>query len=308
MRRRAFLVWLAAGASGAIVACRGEATPTASVGQTPTLPAAQPAVVPTPTAVPATTPVAATVTPVPTASPVADFLVSLYFLREERLAVVRRPVTRTPRVGTAALEVLLAGPTPQEAAWGFTTEIPSGTQLRDLAIADGIATVDLSGDFTRGGGTASMRARVAQIVFTLTQFSSVEAVRFRIDGQPVEAIGGEGVVVDPPPGRAAFEDLLPLIFVEAPGPGETVRSPLRVTGSANTFEASFMVRLSTADGTVLYEGPAMATSGSGTRGTFDLTISFDVAEPVDGTLRLWEYSARDGSEINVVEIPLRLEP
>lgn len=188
------------------------------------------------------------------------------------------------------------------------TEIPAGTQLRDLAIADGVATVDLSSDFTSGGGAFSMRARVAQVVFTLTQFSSVEAVRFLIDGQPVEAIGGEGVVVDPPPGRAAFEDLLPLILVEAPGPGETVRSPLRVTGSANTFEAMFMVRLSTAGGRVLYEQPAMATSGSGTRGTFDLTIAFDVAEPVDGTLRLWEYSARDGSEINVVEIPLRLEP
>ncbi len=235
-------------------------------------------------------------------------VVALYFLRGEQLAVVRRPIPETPRVGTAALEELLAGPTEQEAAWGFTTEIPAGTEVRDLEVADGIAMVDLSSAFTSGGGSFSMRARVAQVVYTLTQFPTVEAVRFRIDGEPVEAIGGEGVLVEPPAGRADFEDLLPLIFVEAPGPAERVHSPLRVTGSANTFEATFMVRLSTADGTVLYESPAMATSGSGTRGTFDVTIPFTVASPVEGTLRLWEYSAKDGSEINVVEIPLRLEP
>jgi hypothetical protein len=52
----------------------------------------------------------------------------------------------------------------------------------------------------------------------------------------------------------------------------------------------------------------MATSGSGTRGTFDLTIPFVVSQPVDGILRLWEYSAKDGSEVNIVEIPLRLVP
>jgi len=305
MRRRTFVLGLAA---GVLAACRSEATPTPQAGTTPVAETPTPLALATPTVAAVPTATVPVTPPGATVTPERSMVVALYFLQGEHLAVVRRALEETPRVGTAALAALLTGPTPQEAAWGFTTEIPAGTQLRDLAIADGIATVDLSSPFTSGGGSFSMRARVAQVVFTLTQFPTVQAVRFRIDGQPVTTIGGEGVVVDPPPGRAAFEDLLPLIFVEAPGPGERVRSPLRVTGSANTFEATFMVRLRTADGTVLYEGPAMATSGSGTRGTFDLTLSFEVAEPVDGTLRLWEYSARDGSEINVVEIPLRLEP
>lgn len=305
MRRRDFVLWLATGS--VLLACRQEATPTPGSGsmatptseptRTPTLPAE-----PTPTAV---TPVA---TPEPSPTPGRAMLVALYFLRGDKLGVVRRPIAETPRVGTAALHELLAGPTAQEAAWGFTTAIPVGTELRDLAIADGIATVDLSTRFASGGGSLSMRARVAQVVFTLTQFPTVRAVRFRLDGQPVTAIGGEGVMVEPPPRREDFEDLMPLIFPEAPGPGETVRSPLRVTGTANTFEATFMVRLSTADGRVLYEEYAMATSGSGTRGTFDLTISFEVPQPTDGLLRLWEISPKDGSEVNIVEIPLRLEP
>ncbi|MCX7623427.1 MAG: GerMN domain-containing protein [Thermomicrobium sp.] len=307
MRRRAFVLWIATSVAG-LAACRDEATPTPLAESSPVTTPPEPSPLPTPAVAPTATPGAAAATPAPTATPERAMLVSLYFLRDEKLAAVRRPIAPTPRVGTAALTELLAGPTDQEANWGFTTEIPGGTQLRDLAIADGVATVDLSSDFARGGGSFSMRARVAQVVFTLTQFSSVQAVRFLIDGRPVSAIGGEGVVVDPPPGRAAFEDLLPLIFVETPGPGETVTSPLRVTGTANTFEATFMVRLSTVDGAVLYERSAMATSGSGTRGAFDLMVPFEVSQPVDGTLRLWEYSARDGSEVNVVEIPVRLAP
>ena len=55
-----------------------------------------------------------------------------------------------------------------------------------------------------------MRLRVAQVVYTLTQFPTIQRVAFALDGTPVEAIGGEGVVVWPPVGRAAFQDLAPL--------------------------------------------------------------------------------------------------
>ncbi len=307
MRRRQLLVWLATGT--VLLACREQPTPTAVPGVQPTPPVPSPTVATTPATSPSPT---IPVTPVPSVTPVATPeagpLVGVYFLRGDKLAVVRRPIAQTPRVGLAALQELVAGPTAREAAWGFTTEIPAGTRVRDLAISEGIATVDLSSAFAAGGGSFSMRARVAQVVFTLTQFPTVQAVRFQLDGQPLDTLGGEGVVLEPPPGRSDFEDLLPLIFVEEPGPGETVKSPLRVRGSANTFEASFMVRLATAEGATLLEQPAMATSGSGTRGTFDLVLAFSVAQPTEGTLRLWEYSARDGAEINVVEIPLRLEP
>jgi hypothetical protein len=44
-----------------------------------------------------------------------------------------------------------------------------------------------------------------------------------------------------------------------------------------------------------------ATSGTGTRGTFDFTTgSFDDVT----ALRVFELSAKDGSRINEVEIPL----
>ena len=84
-------------------------------------------------------------------------------------------------------------------------------------------------------------------------------------------------------------------------------SPLRLRGTANTFEATFQVELLDADGRVVGKRFATATSGSGTRGTFDVTVPFSARKP-GGTLVVYEDSAKDGSRINVVRIPLRLQP
>lgn len=226
-----------------------------------------------------------------------------YLVRDERVAPVAREVPAAAPL-RGALAALLEGPTAgEESALGATTAIPAGTRLLDVALDDEVATVDLSGAFDDGGGSLSMLLRVAQVVHTATQFPNVERVRFRIEGEPVEAIGGEGVVVDPPVGRADFEEQAPLILVESPLPGATVVSPLRLRGSANTFEATFQVELLDADGDVAAKRFVTATSGTGTRGTFDATLPFDVpAGPA--TLATFELSAEDGSRIHEQRIPL----
>ncbi len=246
---------------------------------------------------------APTTTGAPTTSAERITLVA-YFARGERVGVSTREVERTSAVAAAALRELLAGPSAEERAAGLDTEIPAGTELRSVSIAGGTATVDLSREFESGGGSASMTLRVAQVVHTLTQFPTVERVAFRLEGEPVEAIGGEGVVVSPPVDREDFEAQAPAILVESVGPGDEVASPLRVTGTANTFEATLNLRLVAEDGTVLHDDFATATSGTGTRGTFDVTIEFDADGPA--TLVAYEHSAEDGSEINVVEIPVEL--
>ena len=234
--------------------------------------------------------------------------VTVYLARGERIGAAHVVVSKTPRVGTAALEVLLAGPTALEQEAGLHTEIPPGTKLLGLSVAGGVATVDLSREFESGGGSLSMRMRIAQVVFTLTQFPTVQRVAFELDGKPVGAVGGEGVVVSPPVGRGDFEDLSPAILLEAPAPFDEVRSPLRLRGTANTFEATFEYRLEDAAGNVLAKHFAMATSGSGTRGTFDVSIAFDVPQPGPGKLVVFESSAENGRPIHVVEIPVFLRP
>lgn len=133
--------------------------------------------------------------------------VSVYFVRAEAqvstLQAVSRTVTaRGPQPAlAAALGELLAGPTPQERAAGLTTAVPAGTQIRSVAIRDGIVVADFDRTVESGGGSSSMLARFWQIVYTATQFSDAARVQILIDGQEREAMGGEGVIIDHPVAR-----------------------------------------------------------------------------------------------------------
>ncbi len=228
----------------------------------------------------------------------------VYLLRGEQVGAAARDVPDTDEVAGAAVEQLLLGPDDEETAGGLGTSIPDGTRLLDVAIADGVATVDLSGEFDDGGGSASMFTRLAQVVFTLTQFPTVEGVRLRIDGEDVETFSSEGIVLDGPQDRADYEDQSPAILVETPAVGDTVSTPFRLAGTANTFEANFQWELLAPDGAKLAGDFATATCGTGCRGTFDEEVSFDPGAADAVTLVVWEPSAEDGSRTKEVRIPL----
>jgi len=230
--------------------------------------------------------------------------VRVYLLRGDKLDVAHRAVARTQQVATAAMQALLAGPTADEAAAGLGTTVPTGTRLLGISIAGGTATVDLSGAFASGGGSLSMMARLAQVTFTLTQFPTVDRVAFHLDGQPVTAFGGEGIMLDHPATRATFESVAPAILVESPARGSAVQSPVRITGSANVFEAQFQAELAGPDGAVIAHQAVHATSGTGTRGTFDVTIPFTASGTA--TLRVFDLSPKDGARTDIVEVPLQL--
>ena len=232
---------------------------------------------------------------------------AVYLLRDGVIAPVRRTVASTPAVARAALEALMTGPTGDEESEGLVTAIPDGTTVLDVSVEDGVATVDLSSTFDDGGGSASMQGRVAQVVATLTQFPTVERVAFRLDGEPVETIGGEGVVVDPPIGRTAIEEQTPQILIESPLPGDTVTSPIRLRGTANVFEATVSIEVRDGTGTVVHEGFTTATSGTGTRGTFDTTLP---VPGLEGTMTIvaFEASAEDGQPLHVVDVQVTLAP
>lgn len=233
--------------------------------------------------------------------------VVVYFLRDGRVSPVRRVVAATPAVARAAVTALLEGPDSDEEADGLSSAIPDGTELRDLALADGTATVDLDGTFEADGGDVSMRGRVAQIVATLTRFPNIERVAFRIDGRSTETIGDAGIVVDPPIGRQAIEEQTPQILVESPLPGDTVRSPVRLRGTANVFEATVSIDVRDANDRLLKRTFTTASSGSGTRGTFDTEILLPDREgPV--SVVAYESSAKDGTPLHVVRVPLTLVP
>jgi hypothetical protein len=210
---------------------------------------------------------------------------SVYWLRDGKVWPALRQVDGTGGGAEAALAELLGGPSEAEQAdLGFSTAIPEeSVQIERLDLTDGSARFASS--------TELPREAVAQLVYTLTQFPNVKSVE--IDGASYT--------------RADFEDQTPAILVESPLPFEEVTSPLRVTGTANTFEANFQYELTDTDGLIVDENFVTATSGTGTRGTFDFTTApFAVKFDGIGSLIVFESSAKDGSRINLVEIPLRM--
>jgi germination protein M len=211
--------------------------------------------------------------------------VRVYWLRDGKVWPARRTVQATDLVATGAVAELLRGPTQREKKdLKATTAIPSAVDTAELNIKDGVARTKLSGDLPRAG--------VCQLVYTLTQFPTVQSVT--IEGKSYT--------------RAACEDVTPAILVESPLPFDEVKSPLHATGTANTFEATFQYEVTDTDGKVVAKHFVTATSGTGMRGTFEFTTRrFTV--PFDGTgeLVVYEDSAENGQRIHIAEIPLRMK-
>ncbi len=67
------------------------------------------------------------------------------------------------------------------------------------------------------------------------------------------------------------------MFVEFPTPGQSISLPVHLARSANVFEAVFRAVLKAPSGRVLARVQVCASSGSGTRGVFDLRVPFTKA-------------------------------
>ena len=282
----------------------------------PSAPQGSPDLTPEPSGSPTSTPTTNPTTgpsEAPTPTPSGTTIVRAYFFLDGEpgtagLVGVLREVPETRAVATAAMNALIAGPAASERDGGISSAVPAGTQLLGLTIENGVATVDLSSEFESGGGSASVLTRLGQVVFTLTQFPTVDSVVFRIEGRTVTVFSSEGLTLDGPVARSDYEALLPAIFVDRPVWGAAIGNPARVAGSSNVFEATSQVAILDRDGRVLAEQVVTATCGTGCRGTFDVTLNYDVSRAQWGTLRVWIFSARDGSPENVRDYPVWLTP
>ena len=232
------------------------------------------------------------------------------FVDNAGLVPVLREIPRTQAVGAAAMRALLSGPNDAElgARPAMYTTVPDGTRFLGLKIDAGVATVNLSREFEQGGGSASVLGRLAQVVYTLTQFPTVEAVKFELDGEPVTVFSGQGVVLDAPVDRADYADQLPAVFVDRPAWGGVLSNPGRITGLADVFEATFQARVLDGAGRSLVRSVITASCGTGCLGTFDATLPYDVAKAGWGTLQVSVQSAADGSEQDLTEYPVWLTP
>ncbi len=137
--------------------------------------------------------------------------VDIFLIKDSRYATAAgREVPDTPAIATSAVRALIAGATAAEMEDGLSSAVPADTLLLGITIEEGVATVDLSREFEAGGGSFGMLSRLAQVVYTLTQFPTVDFVRFYLDGQPVTVFSGEGIILEDPVARADYVSFLPL--------------------------------------------------------------------------------------------------
>ena len=244
--------------------------------------------------------------PTATPAPAREIGVQAWFSRNGKLFVTQRTVPATTGVGRASLDRLMTGPSAAENAAGLRTQIPVGTTLRGLRISAGIATADLSSSFESAASPSAMPLRIAQVVYTLTQFPTVTGVRFAIDGQGKTVVGG--VPVQSPQTRAMYGGYLPAITVQSPVIGAQVGNPVVVSGTADVFEATVIVRILDSAGHEIARTFTTATCGTGCRGDYSVTISYSVPRTQPGTIVVFESSAKDGQPVNVQQIPVTLAP
>jgi spore germination protein GerM len=120
----------------------------------------------------------------------------LYWVVDEELQPEYRRIPATQAVGTAALELLLAGPqqpglstalpTPEEVQSypGRQPDWGDRVRLLGLTIEDGVATANFSQEMRAyGGGSARVHMIRAQITQTLLQFPTVQEVRIAVEGE-----------------------------------------------------------------------------------------------------------------------------
>jgi len=240
-------------------------------------------------------------------SPTPKQLVSLkvWLVQGKGLVARNRAHPETVRVATAAIDELLAGPTQGERRGsGITTAIPRGTRLLGIGIENGIATVDLSSQFQSGAGSESLQLRLAQVVYTLTQFPTVKKVRFELDGAPVDVLSNRGTVVDRPVGRKDYgapdcagipTSKQGFIKINYPRPGARVSSPghieflLAVRGCSSTFEGTLNWDVKTKDGVTVAAG--VAQGGSLQPGPFRFSVPPRSVGEGQGVLEVYEPPA-----------------
>jgi spore germination protein GerM len=135
--------------------------------------------------------------------PPAANLVRIYFFSGDKLIPVPRPLAPTTAPLKQAIMELLGGPLPDETEQGVKTLVPAGTRLLHLYVKNGVAILNFNRKLENyGGGTDRIKGVIAQIVYTATEVAGVEKAWIWIEGNKELVLGGEGLVLDKPLGRA----------------------------------------------------------------------------------------------------------
>ncbi|NLJ11036.1 MAG: hypothetical protein GX438_11955 [Treponema sp.] len=135
---------------------------------------------------------------------------ALYFMQlAEDGSLVRAKVSRAIKVSDSPLydviQSLLAGPTETEKKRGLISVIPPNSRLLSATVKDGIAYLNFNDAFQFNTyGVEGYTAQLKQIVWTATEFTTVQGIQILIEGKSPVYLGGEGIRIDKPLTRDSF--------------------------------------------------------------------------------------------------------
>jgi Sporulation and spore germination len=133
---------------------------------------------------------------------------TVYMVKKGRLfAVSLDPLPPAATRPEALLAGVLEGP---PTGSGSGSAIPSDAEAIDVAVVGNVATVDLTQEFKRGAAGRTLALRVAQIVYTLTEDTTIVSVLFNFEGTLAPVISDSGRVLERPVGRKDYAGFAPI--------------------------------------------------------------------------------------------------
>ncbi len=140
-------------------------------------------------------------------STIRDSALFFVFISESgdiKLSKINRKVQVSGSPLQAVIEVLLDGLNADELNQGYLSLIPDGTKLKSIRVSDGIATMDFSEEFMFNTfGSEGMKTQLKQIIYTASEFPTVRAVQFLIDGKKVSYMS-ESIYTEKPLSKDSF--------------------------------------------------------------------------------------------------------
>ncbi len=145
------------------------------------------------------------ITQPPTATRAVDGQLAVYWIEASKNKLIAVPIAIKAKSNTEAiasvLNTLIADNPPESTLY---SAIPANTKVLSVVTKNKEIRINLSKDFTKGGGSASMQGRIIQVLYTATSLELDAKVYLSVEGKSLKYIGGEGLEVPQPMTRKDF--------------------------------------------------------------------------------------------------------
>lgn len=145
------------------------------------------------------------VTQSPSATRAVDGQLAVYWIESSKNKLIAVPIAVKAKSNddaiSSAINMLITEKPPETELY---SAIPESTKVLSSTSKNKEIRIDLSKDFTKGGGSASMQGRIIQVLYTATTLEPDAKVYLSVEGKPLKYIGGEGLEVPQPMTRKDF--------------------------------------------------------------------------------------------------------